>query len=404
MSENNPMRPPWPVHTMNDPNHFPTPPPSEPPSGSNASKDQNPARQRRRALRLTPSLLEWALGLGIAAAVIAYWLNSTSSTGTVLKVDDHTVAAIVHAFDETVTLDDTPGYRVIRPFLEDGYSVVKSPAEYRMTGNELVDHNLVPRLGVRAADGSNVWFEDVRIQYGVRPDRVWDVLRTSGGDYAWRHGVLDAYARGCLRDALGLYTAEEIVRQENLRAARLDATRRLNLALEPHGLSVLELTVSSPAFPKKYESVIQRRQVAEQEAQKITQELQQLRASRTDRLAKLERDKALERTRMRAKIAGDLAAAKSQAYSARRGADFAHDARIAAGERERMERVSQADALVAKYEAEAAGVQARAEALAAEGGMAVRKALVESLKNVTFEIAPFEHPADERARRAALNL
>lgn len=204
--------------------------------------------------------------------------------------------------------------------------------------------------------------------------------------------------------SLGLYTAEEIVRQENLRAARLDATRRMNLALEPHGLNVLELTVSTPAFPKKYESVIQRRQIAEQEAQKIAQELQQLRASRRDRREKLERDKALERTRMHTKIAGELAAAKQTAYIARRNANFEHDARIAAGERMRLKFVSQADALVAKYTAEAEGVKARAEALASEGEMAVRKALVTSLKNITFEIAPFERPEEDRARKANRKL
>ena len=387
---------------MTDPNHFPSPPP--PPPGPRPPRRRRAPKPPRRALRLTPSLLEWTLGLGLAAAAVLAWLNSTSSTGAVLQVDDYMIAAVVDSFDGTVTLDDTPGYRVIRPFMEDGYSVIKSPVEYRMTGNKFVNDNLVPRLGVRAADGSNVWFEDVRIQYGVRPDRAWDVLQTSGGDYAWRHGVLDAYARAALRDALGIYTAEEIVRQENLRAARQDGVRRLNQALDPHGLTVLELTVSTPAFPKKYESVIQRRKIAEQEALKITQELQQLRASQTDRLEKLERDKTLERTRMRSKMAVELAEAKATAYHSRRTADFDYESRVAAGNRMRVKQMSQADALVDKYTAEAAGVQARTDALAAEGGMAVRRALVKSLKNVTFEIAPLEFPAERRAQKAAMNF
>ena len=150
--------------------------------------------------------------------------------------------------------------------------------------------------------------------------------------------------------------------------------------------------------------MVQRRQIAEQEAQKITQELQQLRASQPDRRAKLERDKALELTRMRTKLAAELAGARQSAFMSRGNADFAYGARITAGERDRLERESQADALVAKYTAEAAGVQARAEALAAEGSMAVRKALVNSLKSVTFEIAPLERPADDRARKASRNL
>lgn len=384
---------------MTDPSHFPSLPPIPP-----GSPAQGRRKGRRRALRAMPSFLELTLGLGIAAVAVAYWLNATSNTGTVLKVEDHTIAAVVHAFNGKVTVDDTPGYRVIRPFLEDSYSVVKAPAEYRMSGNEFKTTNEVPRLSVRASDGSNVWFEDVRIQYTIDPDRVWDVLQTAGGDYAWRHGTMDAYARSCLRDALGMYTAEEIVRQDNLRAARADATERLTRALKPHGLTVLELSVSSPAFPKKYESVVQRRQIAEQEAQKITQELQQLRASQPDRRAKLERDKALELTRMRTKLAAELAGARQSAFMSRGNADFAYGARVTAGERDRLERESQADALVAKYTAEAAGVQARAEALAAEGSMAVRKALVNSLKSVTFEIAPLERPADDRARKASRNL
>ncbi len=359
------------------------------------------ARPRRRALRLTPSFREGFLGLALGLGLVAYWINSSSRTGAFLMVEDHTIAAVVGAFDGEVTIDDTPGYRIVRPFLEDSYSVVKSPVEYRMTSNKRENDNLVPRLGVRAADGSNVWFEDVRIQYGVQPERVWDVMQGAGGDYSWRHGILDAYARSCLRDAFGVYTAEEIVQQDNLRAARTNAKERLNAALDVHGLVVLELSTSKPAFPKAYESVVQRRQIAEQEALKITQELEQLRASRGDRLAKLERDKKLELARMRSKVAQNLASARQDAFLSQRAADSSFEARVAAGARERSEMESRADALVAKYTAEAEGVVARADALAAKGKMAVRQALVESLKKVTFEIAPFDLPDGDRAQRTS---
>ena len=362
------------------------------------------ARAPRRALRLTPSFWEWTLGLALAVGLVAYWINSSSRTGALLMVEDHMVAAVVGAFDGEVVIDDTPGYRIVRPFLEDSYSVVKSPVEYRMTGNEWANDNLVPRLAVRAADGSNVWFEDVRIQYGVQPMRVWDVMKSAGGDYAWRHGIMDSYARSCLRDALGVYSAEEIVQQDNLRAARIDAKDRLNAALDAHGLVVLELSTSKPAFPKAYESVVQRRQIAEQETLKIAQELEQLRASRDDRVAKLERDKTLELARMRSKVARDLASARKDAFVSRRAADGHFKTRIAAGARERAEMASRADALTLKYTAEAEGIVARADALAAKGRMAVRQALVESLKKVTFEIAPFDLPEGDRARRASRNL
>lgn len=350
-------------------------------------------------MRLFPSILEWLAGIAVAGGFVLYWLNSASGTGTILKVEDHQITALVDAFSGEVVVDDTPGFRLIRPFIEDAYSVVKSPVEYAMTDNKWENDNLVPRLSVRAADGSTVWFEDVRIQYGVLTDRAWDVMRDSGGDYAWRHGIMDAYARTALRAAFGRFTAEEVVRQDNLRAARFEAKERLTSVLKRHGLTVLELSTSSPAFPKEYESVVQRRQVAEQERLKIDQELVQLRASKEDRIAKLNRDKALEGKKMRSKVAKDLSAAKRTALQRRNGADKDFSSRLNAGTRELEEMESRADALVAKYTGEAEGLKEQADALAAKGLMAVRRALVDGLANVKFEIAPFDSPG-EGLRRA----
>lgn len=341
-------------------------------------------------MRLFPSFAECLLGLLAAVGLVFYWLNESSGTGTVLETQDHEVTAIVDAFSGAVQVDDTPGFRLLRPFLDDAYSVVKSPVEYAMTGNEWKNHNLVPRLSVRAADGSTVWFGDVRIQYGVRSDRAWDVMQDLGGDYAWRHGLIDAYVRSTMRDAFGRFTAEEVVRQDNLRAARIEAKARLSQVLEPHGLVVLELSTSAPAFPKEYESVVQRRQVAEQEKLKIDQELEQLKASKADRLAKIERDKDLEGTRMRSKIALELAEAKRQALRKRNSVDRDHSARIASGGRQLEEMTSRADSLVTKYTSEAEGLREQADALAAKGLMAVRRALVDGLSKVQFEIRPFE--------------
>lgn len=337
-----------------------------------------------------PSFLEGTLGLCIAGGLVAYALNSASSTGALLEVQDNHAAAIVSARTGDVTTTDTPGYKVLKPFFEDAYRVVKSPVEYVMKDNLWENHNKVPRLAVRAADGSNVWFNEVRIQYAVDPERAWDVMRDSGGEYTWHNQTMDAYARAVLRDAFGRYNAEEIVRQENLREAKTAAKARLDEVLKPHGLVVLELTTTSPAFPKTYESVVQRRQVAEQETQKLDAQLEQLRSSRQDRLAKLERDKSLEETRMRSKVALDLSKARRDAMLKRSKADRDYESKLRAGERERDERVSRADSESAAYRSEAQGMRERAEAMAAQGAMAVRRALIETMGKVQFEVAPFE--------------
>ncbi|MEM9799969.1 MAG: SPFH domain-containing protein [Planctomycetota bacterium] len=319
-------------------------------------------------------------------------MNSTSNTGTLLTVGADHVSVVIGAFDDSVDVDDAPGMRALTPWLQDAYLVAKSPIEYAMTGNAWKNNNRVPRLAVRSADGSNFWFEDVRIQYAADPDRADEVLRDTGGDFAWHHGTMDAYARAVLRDAFGRYTAEEIVLQENQRDATARAKERLDEVLGMHGLYVIELSTSKPGFPKEYESVVQRRQIAEQEVQKIAQELAQLEASRADRLAKIERDKQRADTTMRSGLAFDLRDARRVALRTRAEADRAFESRVRAGTRLRDEKVSQADALTERYTKEAEGLRARADALRAHGPMAVRRALVDGLSKVQFEIAPHEAP------------
>lgn len=346
-------------------------------------------RSRRRAAHI---VLEVLAGLAVGAVVVALWINDSSTTGALFQVDDHSVSVIHDAWSDGVEVDDAPGYRVVRPWSQDPYKVSKTPIEYTMRGNEWVHANRTPRLAVRAADGSNFWFEEIRIQYALVPDRADVVVRDAGGDFAWHNRTMDAYARSVLRDAFGRYTVEEIGLQENLRDGTRAAKERLNEVLEPHGLTVLELSTTRAGFPKTYESVVQRRKVAEQEIQKTDQELEQLRASRAGNLAILERKKQREATQMRSGLAMDLADARRVAIRERNDVERDYRSRLQAGERARDEKLSEADALVDAYTKEAEGIRERADALAAKGAMAVRKALIEGLGRVQFEIAPHEPP------------
>ncbi|MEM1448618.1 MAG: SPFH domain-containing protein [Planctomycetota bacterium] len=353
---------------------------------------EGPPSGRRRAAR---SALEAIAGLGAATLVVLWWINDSSTTGVLHQIDDNSISVIHEAWSDGVEVDDSPGYRVLRPWSQDPYTISKTPIEYTMRGNRWENANLTPRLAVRAADGSNFWFEEVRIQYAVLPERADVVLSDSGGDFAWHHGIMDAYARAVLRDALGRYTVEQIVLQENLRDGTRAAKERLTEVLEPHGLTVLELATTKAGFPKEYESVVQRRKVAEQEIQKIDQELEQLRASRGGKLAILERQKQREATKMRSGLAMDLADARRVAIREREEVDRDYRSRLRAGERARDEKLSEADALVDAYTKEAEGIRERADALAAKGVMAVRKALIEGLGRVEFEIAPHEPPPSD---------
>ncbi len=357
-----------------------------------------PARAIRRiALRL----LEVVAIVGLTALGVLYVMKNASSTGFLVEVADHQVALLVDNRDGSVRVDDTPGYHALIPWVQDAYRLDKSPIEYLMKGEQWANYNQVPKLTVRAKDGSSFWFDSVKVQYAIRPEDAWKVTRDAGAEYGWHMGTMDAFARSILRDEFGRHTAEEVVRAEVLRDATLRAKARLGDALAHRGLVVHEILTSKPVFPNEYESVVQRRKVAEREMETITQQLEQLSASRVDRLAKLERDKSLAEALARDQLTKSLAKAQRDAERARAEAGNAYEAKVRAGEQRRDELLSQADASVEKYTKEAEGFRARADAMAAQGELAVLKKLIENLAKTEIVLEPFESHED-RVRRAAV--
>jgi hypothetical protein len=346
--------------------------------------------------------LELTAILALAALGVVYAMARASSTGFLVKIEDHQVAAFVDNRTGDVRVDDTPGYHTLLPWVQDAYWLDKSPVEYTMTGDKWVNFNLVPKLVVRASDGSTFWFDTIKIQYAIRPEDAWRVIRDAGAEYSWHQGAMDAFARSVLRDEFGRHTAEQITRAEVLRDATLRAKERLGQDLAARGLVVNEILTSKPAFPSEFESIVQRRRVADREIETLVQQLEQLRASREDRLAKLKRDKELAETLARDELTKSLAKADRDAERTRADADTAHRAKLRAGEERKSELLSQADSSVEKNTKEAEGFRARADALAAQGELAVRKTLIENLAKTEIVLEPFESK-EARALRAGGN-
>jgi len=348
-----------------------------------------------RALELTAILALAVLG-------VVYAMSRASSTGFLVEIEDNQVAVLVDNRTGEARVDDTPGYHALIPWLQDAYWLDKSPVEYTMTGDTWVNFNLVPKLVVRASDGSTFWFDTLKIQYAIRPEDAWKVIRDAGAEYSWHQGAMDAFARSVLRDEFGRHTAEEITRAEVLRDATLRAKERLAKGLAARGLVVNEILTSKPAFPNEFESIVQRRRVADREIETSVQQLDQLRASRDDRMAKLKRDKELAETLARDELTKALAKSRRDAERARADTITAYQAKIRAGDARRAELLSLADSSVEKYSKEAEGFRARADALAAQGQLAVRKTLIENLAKTEIVLEPFESK-EARAMRAGGN-
>jgi regulator of protease activity HflC (stomatin/prohibitin superfamily) len=335
-------------------------------------------------------LVEIPLGLLLAVLLSYAVLRHLAGGDSLRQVHDHQVAVLVDHVRGASRVIDTPGTHAFLPYAQEVFVLDRRPSEYVMDGNERKDANHVPRLLVRARDGSSFGFERVVVQYALDTHAADRVLGDSGPGEAFKERLLDAFARSILRDAYGRYTTQEMLLPENRLAANADGKAQLERALGPHGITVLELAVSKPSFSPKFEETIARRQVADQDTEALARQVEELAASEGERLAQVVSQKELEERKVVAAGAAALAKALRAATRKRAEADaFAVD-RLAAAQEVLAERLARAARNEERYRQEAEAFRQRTAALAAQGELAVRAALVEQLGSIPFELVPYD--------------
>lgn len=331
-----------------------------------------------------------ALGTLLLVVVFSYLgLRMLAGNDSMRTIRDHQAAVFVNHVSGESTAIDVPGVRPFVPYLQQVFTFDKRPVEYLMSENALVSPNKVPRLLVRARDGSIYSFNHVAIQYAVNTARMATVLGDSGVGEGYKGRLMNTFARPILREEFGRYTALEILLPDTKQAATVSAKERLAQALAPHGVDVLELSVSKPTFPEAFEKTIERRKVADQETERKRQEIEVLLAGKDQRLANVVLEKELELQRMRGELARELEQARRAGARERYEADEYFAARTQAGEYELRQKTELAQQRTDRYTKEAEAFQAQTEALAQQGAEAVRAALVDRLPNIEFELRPY---------------
>lgn len=277
------------------------------------------------------------------------------------------------------------------------HTIDKSPNAFVFRGNLTEGLNQVPRLLIRARDGSSFWFDEVTLQYALRVERAEGVLDDSGGGDAFKEELLRCHARAILRDEFGRFAAGDSARPESVAAATRASLERMNKALEEHGIEVLEVSSPKPAFDKGYEDLINRRKLANQETEKLRVEVSSLEEKARLREQKVRKEKDLELLALEGNLARDVGKAESELIRARAEADNVVAERVSQGRIAKAEKELQASVLTAKYRGLAEDAQARAEALRVHGAGAVRAALVDQLAGIQFQIVPYSRdPAPQR--------
>jgi len=283
------------------------------------------------------------------------------------------------------------------PFLMDIYKFDGTTQEYVMAGRGYRGANVAPSLTVRANDGSNFWFDELKIQYELIPGAATTLLRDSGLGNNYKEEWIKAYARSILRDEFGLYSSVDAADPTTYKAAPTEARRKMNDILEPHGIVVVRIITPNPRFDDRYEAAIEERKEADQEVEELRARSEQLVQEREQRLAAVRKEKEVEMQELRGSLSKELLSSEQDAIRVTKAADAFATERTAEGQAAEGRLTAEAEGLAAKYTKEAEGIASRAKALEQRGEVVVREALVEKLLGIEFTLIPYSRdPAPQR--------
>lgn len=352
---------------------------------------------RRRDPASRPPAIVTVAAVVFGVMLIVGLLMSVSGKLGVANIDAQEVAVKVNYLTGEEQVIKTPGFTIYLPFVEEVFTFDKRTQDFLMEGSKYIDANHVPKLTVRASDGSNFVINDLRIQYEIIPGDAGTVLDDSGRGDGYKQEWIKGYARSILRDEFGRYTAVEVADPTVYKQAPLAARERLNTLLGPHGIQITLIKTPNPHFDKEYEDAIEARKQADQEVQRLEAQVEQLEQEKQQRLAAVERQKGVEMQELRGELVRARRAAEADSIRIKLAADEYATKRSAQGEALRNELLAQARGLEARYRKEAEGIASKAQALEERGEVVVREAIINKLMDITFTLVPYSRdPAPRR--------
>ena len=329
--------------------------------------------------------IDLALGVSVFAILFYCLVRRDLHEGGVLELGASEVAVQLDHGRGNQRILTEPGTYLVIPWLQEVHRFTRRPFQYRLEGNAPADLERGPRLLVRARDGASYSIDSVTVQAALDPALAPLVLADSG-DMQRARGLVGTFLRTSLVQAFGAFTTEQILAPDARELAVQEARNTLEQKLARHGILLLELQVGSPSFSDKVTQTITRRQVAEQDTDRLLAQAQELTLESSGLQEELERHKELELAQLRSKLASDLAKAKLDAQRARGEALGAAQAKIQSGDLLRAKRIADASRLEDQHEAEAKALAEEVSRLQQWGSVAVRAALIERLDGLKVNL------------------
>ena len=329
--------------------------------------------------------------LGLAGIIFVALIGIAFATGRlgIISIADGQVGVLVSYMGGKKEVITDPGIRIYIPAVQEIFLFDKTSQEFRMQGERFLNENHVPKLTVRANDGSNFFFEELTILYQIIPGDAAKILEDSGSGDGFKMNWIKAYARSVLRDEFGRFSAVDAADPTQFKAATSASHIRLNELLSPHGLEVTKVITPKPKFDAKYERAIEDRKEADQEVERLRAREEQLVEEKKKSLAAVLKEKEIEKTSLVGDLRRELLSAEQESIRVSRGADAFAIERKLDGQGFLAERIAEARGLEAKYTKEAEGLASRVKALEDRGQVVVRETLIQKLGQITFTFLPY---------------
>ncbi len=353
-------------------------------------------RSGSRRERNRPLLVDVSLAVLLAPILLYGAVRHWGGARGFVEVADDQVAVVTDDLSGERSISNVPGYRLFVPWKQTAQLLDKSPDELVFEGNEHRAPNVVPYVELRGKDGSRFNFDHFSLQYALLTPAAARVLEDSGPGDAFKDDLVRVYARSYLRDEVNRLDPEEVIRPDIARTAMTRMRERMNRALAPHGIEVLEVATPKPTFGKGFEDLLNRRKHGDLEVTRLQSQLELLPIERARRLESIRADKERELELLRLNLSKNEAAAQREFERITMEADIFHANRVRAGQAARVELEVRAGGLRERYAALQEDRRKQLENLESFGEQAVRAALVRGLAGVQFEILPYSRDSAPR--------
>lgn len=357
-------------------------------------------------LRLHPALSAWfwpALAVGITLIFLTYSVvdiepgqaavrinNVTGAENAITRPGWTTRVPFVHSL---YILDAAPQTFSMRGDVPEGRA---SPRKYGVLGGSFGGADdgdlVVPKLTVRASDGSNFHFDDTTIIFQLKGDEAVTAVRDAGPGNAFK-AWLKPYVRSILRDEFGRESTIAVSNPTTYAQATSRAKDRLNEVLGQHGIILTQLVTPRPQFNEAYEHAIEDRNRLGNELQVIKSNIDRADTERQRRIAEVDQKQNHVIQERRATLEADLARSVAGLAEAKSEADTYRIGKIAEGQASLSAAAKTAEQLegelLAKYQAKKAEI----DAFRTQPVERVMQRLGERLKGVTIAIQPYADDA-----------